>query len=75
MLLPDPDGPTMNVQAPRGTRNETPRRASTISSPLRNDLWTSATSMMGGTRLPRGYIDALWRIASIGVIRDARQAG
>ena len=46
MLLPDPDGPTKNEQAPGGTSKETPRSASISSSPLRNDLRTSETQIM-----------------------------
>ena len=85
MLLPDPDGPTMNVHDPAGTRNVTPRRASTTSSPLWNVLWTSTASIITaglrevrvrcGASVERRCHVALCRIASIGVIREAFQAG
>ena len=80
VLLPEPDGPTMNVHDPRGTRNVTPRRASTVSSPLWNDLWTSTASITrlasGCCRWPgRVQFIPLRRIASIGVILEAFHAG
>ena len=84
MLLPEPDGPTMNVHDPAGTRNVTPRSASTTSSPLRNDLRTSTASIIGWLlrhrstarlRRFRSRHVTLCRIASIGVIRDAFHAG
>ena len=46
MLLPEPDGPTMNWQVPRTTSRETPHRASTCSGPLRYVLQRSRTRMI-----------------------------
>ena len=80
MLLPDPDGPTKNEQAPGGTSNETPRSAWISSSPLRNDLRTSDNADHAGLHRGQGFEssrsqEASLRMASMGVMREARQAG
>ena len=61
----------MNAHRPFGIRQLIPRRASTSRSPLRNDLWTSVTSIIAVFLSQREPI----RMASIGASRDARQAG
>ena len=81
----------MNANRPRGIRQVTPRRTSSIRSPLRNDLWTSETSIIGGPRKRPGGRASVEcrasgfdpstdqcdpsRIASIGTSLDAFQAG
>ena len=80
MLLPDPDGPTKNEQAPGGTSNETPRSACDFFVAAAKRLAhvgnaDHATSRPVPTTGARRSQEASLRMASIGVMREARQAG
>ena len=71
VLLPDPDGPTMNVHDPVGSWNVTPRSASTTSSPLWKVLRTSIASIITASP-PQGR--GAWRDARL-VLREITGVG
>ena len=79
MLLPEPDGPTMNVHDPVGTRNVTPAQGLDRLVPARGtSCATSTTSIMGPSGRAKARValrSSLCRMASIGVIVEAFQAG
>lgn len=52
--MPEPEGPTTKAQRPRSIVQVTPRRASTVRSPLRKLLRRLATAIMGSWPLSVG---------------------
>ena len=89
VLFPEPDGPTMNVKDPWGTSNETPRESVDllVTALVRLPQFghsnhgisyricsAPARASFSGNRQLTNH-EASLRIASIGVMREARHAG